>query len=91
MGLIKVTSMSDSPDIVLLSVGHGEEAVCLAGVDDKSVAALSSGRQICMDYQKHGGCVMQLYDAHPMNGFNYTLLEKDRSSHGYLLSFWQFR
>ena len=83
--------MSESPDIILLSVGHGEESVCLAGVDDKTVTSLPSNRQVCMDYQKHGSNIMQLYDAHPMSGFNYTLLEKDRGSHGYLLSFWQFR
>lgn len=91
MGLLKITSMSDVPDILLLTMGHGDESICIAGVDDRAVTPLQSSRPICMDYQRHGSNIVQLYDARPMDGFNFALLEKDRSSHGYLLSFWHFR
>ncbi len=91
MGLLKVTSISEVSDILLLSISRGDESICIAGVDDRAVATVPANRGICMEYPRHGSNIIQIYDARPHEGTNFALLEKDRSSHGYLLSFWHFQ
>lgn len=52
---------------------------------------MASNKAFCLEYPKQGSQVLQIYDAHPTEGAKVCLIEKDRSTGGYLLSLWSFK
>ena len=85
--VLKVTSVSDVPDIALLGMLRNEDAMCIGGVDDKTLRRLESNKPVYINYNKQpGGHIVQIYDSNNTTGTNFMLLENDKTTNGYLLS-----
>lgn len=91
LGVLKLTSISDSPEIFLMTFAQGEEAVYLTGVDDKAVRRVQSGRPIYIDYPRQGSTIVQIYAASAYDGVDLALLESDKINGGHQISLWTFK
>ena len=89
--MLRLTSVSEAPDIYLAVFAQGESTPGLAGVDDQQFQPMASNKAFCLEYPKQGSQVVQIFDAHPTEGAKVSLIEKDRNTGGYLLSLWSLK
>ena len=91
LGVLKLTSISEAPEIFLMTFAQGEESIYLTGVDDRNISQIVTNRAICLDYPRQGRNTVQICNASPYEGVDFSLLEKDKINGGHLISFWTFK
>ncbi len=91
MGALKLTSISETPEIYLMTFAQGEETIYLTGVDDRTISPIQTSRAVCLDYPKQGSDIVQICNGAPYEGVDFSLLEKDKVNGGHLISFWSFK
>ena len=85
--MLKITSISDSPDIFFLTFAQRESSVCFSGVDDAGLKRLCGpGVSVGLDYSRIGNQVVQIVTGKSNEGFTFALLEKDQKNGVYFIS-----
>lgn len=74
-----------------MTFAQGEETIYLTGVDDRTIAPIQTSRPVCLDYARQGRNIVQICNASPYEGVDFSLLEKDKLNGGHTLSFWTFK
>lgn len=97
-GLLKITSVSEQPDILLLAMTGQDDRLMAAGVDEKAfreinaVGGNSSARPLFLEKQKFTGQASQIFDAKATEGLiKFGLLERDQQSGNSVLSLWEMK
>lgn len=92
LGLLKITSITDSPDIYFLSFAKNETSVCFSVVDESEMKRLNNEETaVGLSYSRSGSQVVQIITGKPYDGFTFALLEKQRSTGAFFLSVWSFK
>ena len=89
--MLKLTSISDAPEIYLMTFAQGEETIYLTGVDSKYVSPIATSKPVTLDYQRQGRNIVQICNGAPYEGVDFALLERDKQNSGHLVSFWSFK
>lgn len=92
LGLLKITSITDSPDIYFLTFCKNETSVCFSVVDETAMKRLNTAENaVGLGYSRTGSQVVQIVTGKPYDGFSFALLEKQRSTGAFFLSVWNFK
>lgn len=76
LAALKITVLSDSPDIFFLTVAQGEEYFYFSGVDERGLARIdNNGKKPGLSFKRQGNQIIQVISGKPLEGFQFALLE----------------
>lgn len=89
LGVLKITSYCDSPDIHFLTFEKNSSKMHYSGVDDRGLQEVSTSKtNIGLSYDKRGAEIVQILSGNPSSGFKFALLENDTKGSAFHLSLW---